>query len=159
MVVISKQGGGRAGCFCAVAIAYEFMKAQDTPQPFDNDSNLLNSVVRGVRTQRAGLVSNLRQFQFCHHMLGEALWGTASEQTDGGDASGKTSKNKGRVTILWPMRIVQQVDIVSLLISSSVPGLLEVSLTLHSAADQQADNVHLLYYPHWPENGNHCYYV
>ena len=37
---------------------------------------------------------------------------------------------------------------------SSVPGLLEVSLTLHSAADQQGDNVHLLYYPHWPENGN-----
>ena len=96
MVVISRQGGGRAGCFCAVAIAYEFMKAQDTPQPFDNDSNLLNSVVRGIRTQREGLVSNLRQFQFCHHMLGEALWGTATEQTDGGGASDNTSKSKGK---------------------------------------------------------------
>ena len=93
MVVVSKHGRGRAGCFCAVAIAYEFLKATDTPQPFDADSNLLDSVVKGVRSQRAGLVDNLRQFQFCHHMLGEALWGT--------HATGETDTDKKKTGGKW----------------------------------------------------------
>ena len=98
MVVVSRLGAGRAGCFCAVAVAYELLKdPSDTPQPFDYDSNLLDSVLRGVRSQRAGLVSNLRQFQFCHHMLGEALWG-GTEETDAD--SGK-KKEGGRWKRFW----------------------------------------------------------
>ena len=41
--------------------------------------------------------------------------------------------------------------------SMAVAAISNHQLTIN--ADQQADNVHLLYYPHWPENGNHCYYV
>ena len=98
MVVVSRQGAGRAGSFCTVAVAYELLKApSDSTEPFDSDTNLLDSVLRGVRTQRAGMVSNLRQFQFCHHMLGEALWGGAVE----GDPSSSKKKEGGRWKKFW----------------------------------------------------------
>ena len=37
--------------------------------------------------------------------------------------------------------------------SSAVSGLMEVTMTLHCSADGQTDEVHLLHYPHWPEQG------
>lgn len=91
MVVVSKCGTGRAGCFTAVAVAYELLRSpEDTPTPFDSDTSLLDSVLRGLRRQRPRLVSNLRQFQFCHHMLAEALWG----KPDSGDAKPPQKKER-----------------------------------------------------------------
>ena len=88
MVVMSEQGSGRAGCFCAIAVAYEMIKSagQFRLNPFDDDPNILDSVLRGLRSQRPGLVTNQRQFDFCHSMLHEMLMGKrrpGEEMTDG----------------------------------------------------------------------------
>ena len=88
MVVMSEQGAGRAGCFCAVAVAYEIIKSagQRKSNPFDDDPNILDSVIRGLRHQRPGLVANQQQFDFCHCMLHETLMGkktSGEEATDG----------------------------------------------------------------------------
>ena len=47
VLVVSKLGAGRAGCFCALSVAYELMTAAGEPQvpeTWRQDSNILDQV-------------------------------------------------------------------------------------------------------------------
>uniref|UniRef100_A0A1X7TBN6 SH3 domain-containing protein n=1 Tax=Amphimedon queenslandica TaxID=400682 RepID=A0A1X7TBN6_AMPQE len=70
-------------------IAYELLNMPDTPQLFDADPNIIDSVFRGLLGQRPGLVANQRQFDFCHRILEECLWGVASKGLGGTEEKGK----------------------------------------------------------------------
>lgn len=46
-MVVSKQGAGRAGCFCAVSIAYDLLTGtgeKHIPEQWKQDSNILDQV-------------------------------------------------------------------------------------------------------------------
>ena len=89
-MIVSSHGGGRAGCYGAVSVAYELLhNPTETLQPFDEDPNILDSVFKGLLSQRSGLVANQRQFDFCHRILEECLWGTASKGLGGAEDKGK----------------------------------------------------------------------
>lgn len=96
-IVMSTLGAGRAGCFCVTGIAYEMLKTSDpAPPTWDKDPNLLDQVIRGLRLLRAGLVETSQQFEACHRILEEAMWGHVEEE--GGEAGGgKESKSKGKM--------------------------------------------------------------
>ena len=90
-MIVSVHGGGRAGCYGAVSVAYELLNMPDTPQSFDADPNIIDSVFRVLLGQRPGLVANQRQFDFCHRILEECLWGVASKGLGGTEEKGKGS--------------------------------------------------------------------
>ena len=92
MVVVSAHGGGRAGCYCAVSVAYELMQVSGEPNPFDDDPNIIGSVFKGLLSQRPGLVATQRQYDFCHRVLEECLWGKAAQEEDETDGKGKGGK-------------------------------------------------------------------
>ena len=59
-MIVSVHGGGRAGCYGAVSVAYKLLNMPDTPQSFDADPNIIDSVFRVLLGQRPGLVANQR---------------------------------------------------------------------------------------------------
>uniref|UniRef100_A0A1X7UZK8 Uncharacterized protein n=1 Tax=Amphimedon queenslandica TaxID=400682 RepID=A0A1X7UZK8_AMPQE len=71
-----------------VSVAYELLNMPDTPQLFDADPNIIDSVFRGLLGQRPGLIANQRQFDFCHRILEECLWGMASKGLGGTEEKG-----------------------------------------------------------------------
>jgi protein tyrosine phosphatase/Ran GTPase-activating protein (RanGAP) involved in mRNA processing and transport len=89
LVIVSAYGGSRAGCYCTVSVAFELMNVSGIPNPFDEDPNILSSVFKGLLGQRPGLVSSQRQYDFCHRILDECLWGTASQPEEETDTKGK----------------------------------------------------------------------
>ena len=53
VVVVSKLGGGRAGCFCVLSLAYELMTFEEEPnipEDWKKDSNIIDqvSIIRAV---------------------------------------------------------------------------------------------------------------
>ena len=93
-IVMSTLGAGRAGCFCAVGVAYQMLKTLDpAPPTWDKDPNLLDQAIRGLRQLRAGLVETNQQFEACHRILEEAMWGHLEEE----EGKGEEPKPKGRM--------------------------------------------------------------
>ena len=89
---MSTLGAGRAGCFCVVGMAYQMLKSQDpTPPSWDRDPYLLDQVIRGLRQLRAGLVETSQQFEVCHRILEEAMWGHVEEEGRGEEPKAKNS--------------------------------------------------------------------
>ena len=53
VVVVSKLGGGRAGCFCVLSLAYELMTFEEEPnipEDWKKDNNIIDqvSIIRAV---------------------------------------------------------------------------------------------------------------
>ena len=51
-------------------------------------------VIRGVRLMRPGLVENSRQFEFCHKVLEQVLWGKVAKEMARAVEHKGTSKGK-----------------------------------------------------------------
>ena len=96
MVVVSKLGAGRAGSFCAMSVAYGMLGQGDAAVGWDRDVNILDQVIRALRQQRNGLVQNQRQFEFCHRVLDEAMWGHLEQEQAAARKGKKERKFFGR---------------------------------------------------------------
>ena len=72
--------------------------------PFENDQNILDMVYRGIHSQRSGIVTSQRQFEFSHLVLEECLWGTMGEESVNGREKKSKSffqrKRKGECTLI-----------------------------------------------------------
>ena len=76
-----------------MSVVYELLQTPSSnPDPFDQDPYLLDSVFRGLLSQRPGLVATQRQFDFCHRILEECLWGPAARGEEEIDGQGRGAK-------------------------------------------------------------------
>ncbi|CAI8037876.1 Tyrosine-protein phosphatase non-receptor type 1, partial [Geodia barretti] len=99
--VMSTNGGGRTGCLCALACAYQMM-TDPIPEPlsWEPDQNILDQVIRGLRKMRGGLVATQRQFECLHlsleTMVTVGMGGGEEGEEEEGEGQQRKPKKKSK---------------------------------------------------------------